>query len=237
LEGAERGVEREFDIDYPADHENRELAGRRVHFRALVKALSTREVPLLDDDFAKDHGESDTLAELRQRARQHLEAGAAQNADEAVRSALVDQLLRTHPIDVPPSMVERRLESMIEDFMESLGSRRPPAGREAEVRTRLRSEFEARASEQVKAGLILEAIAQQERLVITEADLDAQVDRLAERTGTAKERVRALYQEPSARTALRARMLQTRALDLVIERANIRTVERRSAVADQPGNG
>jgi trigger factor len=125
---------------------------------------------------------------------------------------------------------------MIEDFMDGLGPRRPPAGREAEVRARLRSEFEARASEQVKAGLILEAIAQQERLEVSDGDLEAQIDRLAERAGAAKERVRALYQDSSARGALRARMLQTRALDLVIERANIRTVERRSAVADESGN-
>jgi trigger factor len=237
LEGAEKGVEQEFDVDYPADHEDAELAGRSVHFRVHVKTLSAREVPDLDDDFAKDHGESGTLAELRQRVRQHLEAGAARDADEVTRSALIDQLVRSHPIEAPPSMVERRIESMIEDFIDSLGPRRPPAGREAEVRARLRSEFESRAIDQVKAGLILEAIAQQEKLEITDADLEAQIDRVAERAGTARERVRALYQEPSARVALRARMLQTRALDLVIERANIRTVERTSAVAAEPGNG
>jgi trigger factor len=237
LDGMERGIERELAIDYPADHENTELAGRCVHFRVLVKTLSTREVPDLDDDFAKDHGESGTLAELRKRARQHLEAGAERDADEAVRSALVDQLIRTHLIEVPPTMVERRIESMIDDFMDGLGARRPPARREAEVRARLRSEFEPRAGDQVKAALILEAIAQQERLAINDAELEAQIDRVAERAGAAKERVRALYQEPAARAALRARMLQTRALDLVAERAKIQTVERRSAVADGPGNG
>lgn len=237
LEGVDKGDEREFDIDYPADHEDSELAGKHVHFRVLVKALSVREVPDLDDDFAKDHGESDTLAELRQRARRHLEASAARDADEATRSALIGQLIRTHTVDAPPSMVERRIESMIEDFIESLGPRRPPKGREGEVRARLRSEFEARASDQVKAGLILEAIAQQEKLDIPDAELDAQIEQIAERAGAARERVRSLYQDPSARSALRARMLQTKALDLVTERANIRTVERRSAVADEQENG
>jgi FKBP-type peptidyl-prolyl cis-trans isomerase (trigger factor) len=134
-------------------------------------------------------------------------------------------------------MVERRTESMVEDFLDSLGARRPPAGRETEMRTRLSSEFAPRAEDQVKAGLILEAIAQQEKLEVNEMALEAQIDRVAEQAGTGKERVRALYQDPSARAALRARMLQTLALDLVTERANIRTVEPTSAVADEPGNG
>lgn len=237
LEGAETGIDLELDIDYPADHDNSELAGRRVHFRVLVKSLSTREVPDLDDEFAKDHGESDTLVDLRQRARQHLEASAAREADEATRSALVDQLIRAHPVEVPSAMVERRTESMIEDFLESLGPRQPPPGRVAEVRMQLRTEFEPRARDQVKASLILEAIAHHERLEIADDELETQVDRVAERAGTAKERVRALYGEPTARAGLRARMLQTRALELVTQRANIRTVERTSAVADEPGNG
>jgi trigger factor len=237
LEGAEKAVDLELDIDYPDDHGNRELAGRRVHFRVRVKSLFKREVPDLDDDFAKDHGESDTLAGLKERARQHLEATAARDADEATRSALVDQLIRAHPVEVPRAMVERRTESMVEDFLESLGPRRPPAGRENEVRVQLRAEFEPRASDQVKAGLILEAIAQHERIEIADEEIEAQVDRVAERAGSAKERVRALYQDASARAALRAKMLQTRALELVTERATIRTVERTSAVADDPGNG
>lgn len=228
LEGVGKGEEREFDIDYPPDHKEPELAGRRAHFRVRIKALSTREVPELDDDFAKDHGESDTLAELRQRARRHLEANAERDADEAARSALLDQLIRTHTVEAPPSMVERRVESMIEDFLESLGPRRPPAGREGDVRARLHSEFEARACDQVKAELILEAIAQQEKLQISDADLETQIERAAERAGAARERVRALYQDPIARATLRDKMLQTQALDLVTERANIRTVERRA---------
>ena len=133
-------------------------------------------------------------------------------------------------------MIVRRADALVSEFLDSLGPRRPPASREEEVRDQVRAELEPRARDQVKASLILEAIAAQEHLAISDAELDAQIERLAEHAGGARERVRALYQDQAARTNLRARLLQERALDLVLERARVRTIEHASGVADGEGN-
>lgn len=237
LVGITVGVPVDFAIDYPSDHANAELAGQSVAFHVAVKSLAAKEVPPLDDEFAKDHGECDTLDALRQRVRQQLEAVAARDADGALRASLMDQLISAHQLEVPRSMVARRTDVLVEEFLDSLGSRRPPASREADLRARLHEELHERAQQQVKASLLLEAIARQEQLSVSDDELDVQIDRVLERAGNARERVRALYHEPAARMRLRAQLLQERALDRVVEHARVKTVPLTSSVADAPGNG
>lgn len=237
LGGALIGVPVSFEITYPAEHQNPDLAGKAVQFVATVTALARRDVPALDDAFAKAHADCDTVAALRELVRQQLEAAAQREATGAVRGALVAQLVAAHDFEVPPSMVERRAELLADDVLEELGPRRPPASREAEFRARLQRDLQDQARDQVKASLLLESIAEQEQLAVDEAALDAHIDRLAAAAGKARERVRALYQDPGARAGLRSRLLQDRALDLLVERANITDVPRPSAVAGVPGNG
>jgi len=237
LEGAEIGTPVNFEVDYPADHGNRDLAGQRVAFRVVVSALAMRELPALDDAFAQSVAECDTVEALRERVREQLVAAGRREADKFVRGSLMGRLVSTHEVELPQAMVERRTEALVEEVLEELGPRRPPARREEDLRVRLRGELEPQAREQVKADLILEAVAAQEHLVVEDEAIDATIDRLAESAGKARERVRALYQEPGAREGLRGRMLRERALELVVERAVITDVERPSGVAGVSGNG
>jgi trigger factor len=237
LAGALLGVPVHFEISYPAEHQNPDLAGKTVQFVATVTALARRDVPALDEAFAKTHGDVDTVEALRDLVKQQLDVAAQRDAAGAVRSALVTQLVAAHEFDVPQSMIDRRAELLADEVLEGLGPRRPPASREAEFRARLLRDLQEQARNQVKATLLLESIAEQERIVVDEATIDAHIDRLAETAGKARERVRALYQDPGARAGLRSRLLQDRALDLLVERANITDVERPSGVAGVPGNG
>jgi trigger factor len=234
----ELGSTSTFDIDYPPDHPDPKLAGQRVTFQVQLKGLAWKELPNLDDEFAKDHGECETLSELRERVLRHLEARAAHEADRLVRGNVMRQLVGANEVEVPRAMVERRTDALVDEFFHELGSQRPPASREAEFRARLRAELEPRAREQVQGGLILESIAQQERLEVSEDDLQAYVDQVAEQAqGGAGERIRALYQDPPRREGLRAQLLQEKALELVVTRAHLHDVEAKSAVADAKGTG
>jgi len=237
LEGAECGSTREFRVTYPADYSNAELAGQSIDFRVSVKALNSKHVPALDDDFAKDHGECDTLTELRARVRTQLEAQAAKRADDAVRTNLIDQLVNAHDVTVPDAMAHRRAHALAEDVLQSVRDPRlRPKDTEAQL-DRLAHSLEPEARKQVKASLLLESIAQREHVEVSEAELDTYIEQYASAAGEAGERVRALYQSADARAALRARLLQQRALDLVAARATITTVERESSVADPEQNG
>lgn len=237
LEGARVGEPTQFAIDYPADHGNAELAGKTVHFDATLRALSRRDVPALDDAFASAHAGCETIEQLRSRVREDLEATAAREAAAAVRGALVGKLVAAHDFEVPQAMIDRRAEAMAEDVLDSLGPRRPPASREADVRRQLQHDLQPQARDHVKGALLLESVAAQEQLSVDDAELDAHIDRLAEAAGKARERVRHLYHDPNARAGLRARLLQERAIDLLIQRAVITDVDGPSGVAGVPGNG
>lgn len=237
LDGVAIGVPTTVDVDYPAAHANPELAGQRVTFRVTVSALAARELPELDDAFAQRTADCATVAELRQRVRDQLAAAAQRDADSSVRGSLVARLVTSHDFEVPQAMVERRTDTLVEEVLEGLGTRRPAASREADVRAHLRADLQTRARDQVKAGLVLEAIAAQERLEVDDAELEARIDRLAESAGKARERVRALYQDAGARAGLRSRLLQERAIEWVLGRAAVTDVEQGSSVAGVPGNG
>jgi trigger factor len=237
ITGATVGSAVDFPVEYPAEHPAAELAGKTVQFHVQVRALSVKEVPVLDDEFAKDHGECATLAELRQRVRSRLEDEAARQADEAVRQGLLNELAQAHDIAVPNALVQRRTDALIEDVRREWHQQRIRPRNESEAIPRLRQELEPRARQQVKVALILEAIARQENVQVTDADVDERVAALAAASGTAAERVRALYQDADARHQLGVRLLQSRALDLVVARARIRTVVKSANVAEAGENG
>jgi trigger factor len=232
LQGAEVGAACEFPVVYPADHKDPDVAGSTVQFRVNVKSLATKETPPLDDDFAKDHGECDTLVQLRERVRAQLESQAARRADDAMRAALVDQLVEAHDLVVPDAMVQRRAQALAEDILSSVRDPRLRPRDADEQVARLVRELEPEARKHVKAALLLESIAQEENLQVGEDDLEDYVSHLAARAGSAAERVRALYQDSERRAGLRGRLLQQRALDVVVARANITNAQAASSVAD-----
>jgi trigger factor len=237
LEGARVGVPTAFTIAYPAEHPNAELAGHTVEFRATVTALARRDVPALDDAFARSQGEYATVDELRARVRAELEAAAQREADGRVRNALIAQLVAAHDFAVPEAMVERRAELLIDEILHNLGPRRPPASREAEVRAQLQRDVHQQARDHVKAVLLLESVAAQEAVQIDDAALDAHIDAAAAAAGKARERVRALYQDDAARAELRGRLLQDRALEVLLAHAIITDADGTSGVAGVAGNG
>jgi trigger factor len=236
LIGTPVGATLDFDITYPSEHPAPELAGKSMHFHVNVRSISMKDVPPLDDEFAKDHGECSTLEELRQRVRRQLEEEAARRADEGVRRVVVAELVKRHDVPVPNAMVQRRTEALVEEVLHDWQRQRGRLKDDSQARAHLRKELEPRAHEQVKIALLLEAIARQEAIGVTDEEVEARVSATAQAAGAATERVRALYQQPEARRQLRAQMLQSRAVDLLVSRAHIRDVPA-SSVADLTETG
>lgn len=237
LLGAAVGADVDFAVAYPADRGGPEVAGKSVQFHVHLRALSRKDVPALDDEFAKDHGECSTLEELRQRARQRLEAEAAQHADETMRQNLLDALAKAHDIPVPSAMVHRRTDALVEEVWREWQQQRIRPRNEAEARERLHADLEPRAHQQVKIALLLEAIARQEGITVGDEEVEARIAAMAVDAGSAAERVQAFYRDPEARRDLLARMLQARAIDAVAKRARITTVQRAPSVAEAQENG
>jgi trigger factor len=217
LVGQSRGAQVTIAVPYPADYANASLAGKTADFDVEVVDVREKELPTLDDDFARDHGRSESLDDLRGKIRADLERQASAQADAHVREAIIDQLITQHPFEAPTSLVDRRCDAILA----SLDLRIPPGADQEAALQAARTELRPRAERDVRAELILDAIAEREEIAITDADVESEIDAVAAREGQAPERVRAYYQRPEARGALRARLTRLRALERVLERAKI----------------
>ncbi len=237
LVGAAVGADLNFDVIYEAEHGIAELAGKTVQFRVRIRGLARKELPRLDDEFAKDHGECATLAELRERVRQRLESEAARQADDTVRRALLVAFAKAHDIPVPDALVRQRTDALVEEAWRQWQEQRIQPKTRSEALARLRAELEPRAREQVKVGLLLEALARQEAIRVSDEELEARIAALAAEAGSAAERVRALYQEAEARRQLRTRMVQSRAVDVLVRQARMKDAPSAMHIAEVRENG
>lgn len=236
LTGAAVGSTLNFTVKYPDEPTAGPLAGKEVAFQVKVHALSTKDLPALDDDFAKDQGDCSTLAELRQSIRTRLEERAKEQGDDEMRRALLRQLVSANEFEAPHALIERRVDAMIEETrLEWQRMGRWPR-QDAALRERLHHDLHPQADFEVKVGLLLEAIARQENIVVEETDVEERITAIAAQAEQAAEQVRAYYSAPDAKRNLRARMLQSRAVDAIVRRAKVRDVQK-SSVADSAETG
>jgi len=217
LVGQHRGARLSLTVPYPADYSNPSLAGRSVTFEVEVVDLRAKELPPLDDEFARDHGRAETLADLRTRVRADLQRQAEERADGAVRDAILEQVLARHPFAVPASLVDRRSDAIIG----ALDIRLPEGSDQEPALARLREQLRPRAEREVRADLILDAIAEREGFIPDEEAVEREIESFASHEGQSPERIRALYERPEARSALRVRLGRQKALEYLVSTARI----------------
>ncbi|MCS7313955.1 MAG: trigger factor [Bryobacterales bacterium] len=223
LLGLSPGEEKEFDVHYPEDYGQRRLAGKTVRFRVRVKAVRRRELPELNDEFARDLGDYMNLEELREAVRRSLLVERQLEARREAEQRLVDKLIQMHDFPVPQAYVERQLEleaARSMQLMESQGL--DPARLDWQKFAETRRD---RVLRDVKASLILEKIADREGIYATQDEVDREVQRIArqERQPVAAVRMRLEKQDGLRRIAHRIRTQKT--LDFLFEHATKRPVE------------
>ncbi|MEW6269984.1 MAG: trigger factor [Thermodesulfobacteriota bacterium] len=214
-----------FTVDAPPpDGAPPELADKDLRYSVTVKSIAERRLPPLDDEFAKDHGDCETLDELRRRIREQLEREAGRRADAVVREAIVDRIIERTPLEVPESFVERRIEGLLGEFKMELFSRGLQLSgpeHEAEARDKLRP----RAERQVRRDLLLDAIARQLGIEVADEELAEQIGRIVASGGKHADHLREHYAHDHARDAVRSEMRRARALERLVERADVKEGE------------
>ena len=183
LVGLDAGAHKVFTVHYPDGHAVKDLAGRTVEYGVTVKAIKQRVVPALDDEFAKDLGEFDSLAALRDRVRRDLEHEAAHEADRAVRGELLANLAARVPFPVPDALIEQELDRRVEEFARRLIEQQVDPRKAGIDWNEFRSAQRDAATESVKAMVVLDEIARREPVVVGDEDLAQEIARFAERSG------------------------------------------------------
>ncbi|MEY4577918.1 MAG: hypothetical protein RL701_2621 [Pseudomonadota bacterium] len=223
LTGAVLSEPRDISINFPADYGYEDLRGKTAVFQVVLRNIQAKVLPEADDEFAKDLGE-DTFAALRLSVRTRLENSAKQRTDALVREEVVEKLVDKNPVPVPPSLIDQETRAMIEQYarLQSM------LGQPVNFDEAMHQDFKQRAERKVRAGLLFGAIAKAENISVTEADIEAKLAELAERTGKHIAKVRAEHQGDQKRN-LELQVLEQKLLEYLVSRATIKDVEAKTA--------
>jgi trigger factor len=225
LVGMQRGEVRDIPVQFPDSYQNRSLAGKEVIFQVVVNEIKERVLPTLNDEFAKEVGGVDTLGELTEKVRKDQEEIAEREARRALHEVIVTRLIEANPFELPPGMVEAETDMHIADLQRQLRAQQGdtmPLQISDEVRQQLREQ----AITRIKRELILEEIAKREGLAIEDADVEAHLTRLAERTEQRLEYIRRQMEQSGALDSIRHNILADKVLDFVASRCTVTEVSR-----------
>jgi len=223
LLGLDVGATKSFGIHYPQDHPITELANTDVSYTVTVKGVKRRVLPELDDEFAKDLGEFDTLDALRARVREDLEHEARHAAERDLRAELMKQLATRVPFDVPASLVEREIDRRLEEFARRLMDQNVDPRKAGIDWAQFREAQREAARDAVASALVLDEIARRENLTVATDDVDKEIEQFAERSGRTPAALRAQLERDGGLSRLTAGLRREKAVDFAMSRAKMTT--------------
>lgn len=220
LRGARAGEERVFDVAYAQDFADPRLAGKTVEYRVRVKAIKQKNLPALDDDFAKSVGEFTSLEDLRTRIRENMQHEKTHRAEHEAKEKLVDALVERNQFPVPQSLVDRQVDLRLERGLRALAAQgvRTQDMQKMDL-PRLRAGQREAALKEVKASLILEKIAEVEKIEVSDEDIQKEIDALAGEMQQPPEAIRARLTRDGALDRIRNRIRNEKALDFLYRRS------------------
>ena len=221
--GSSVGDIRTFSLSYPQDHDVPALAGTSVDYRVTVKQIKQRVVPELDDELARRVGDFDSLETLRARVRDDLQRQGEQDVESRVRSDLMQQLATRLDGEVPETLITQEIERRLEHFAGHLVSQGVDP-RQANIDWEaFRREQRESAMATVRSTLVLDEIAAKESITVASAELDAEIERQAERAGRTVPAMRALFEKDGGLARLSTGLRREKTIDFLLGEATIVT--------------
>ena len=221
LKGLAAGAEKSFTIHYPDDYAVKEMAGTSMDYAVKVKDLRRKTLPALDDEFAKDVGDFETLQALRERIQQDLQREADAEADRNLKSDLLKELAARVTVDVPDALVERELDRRTEEFARRLVDQQIDPRRANIDWDQFRDSQWDASRESVKSALALDEISRRENVTVSEEDIEKDVAEYAERSGRTPAAVRATLEKDGALSRLSAGLRREKTMDHVLSKAQV----------------
>jgi len=237
LTGAKPDEEKTFTVNYPPEFSAKGLAGKQIEYTVKISAVRIKELPDLDDDWAQSLGdEIESLDQLRTKIRGDLEDQVKQEADNKTRGGLIRQLVDSHDFELPERLVEHqtehRLESVVRDM---IGQGIDPRNPELQW-DKARESLKAQASYDLRSSLLLERIAEEEKLEVSEQEVNDEINAIADASRQSPDQVRAILTKQGGERSIAGRLRNRKALDLLVENARVTEAEWKEEVAESEGD-
>jgi trigger factor len=220
VRGAKAGEERSFDVTYPEDYHRKRFAGKLVHYRVVVKEAKQKQLAELNDDFAKDLG-VETIAKLRDRLRDDLITKGERDAEKKAREALIDEVVKRNPCDAPDCLVEEELENHARRMAATLARQGIDINKTSINWGKVLEQERPAAIQAVRRMIVLDQVAVQEKLEVTEDELEAEFQKLAEGTGKSASALRAQFEKDHRMEGFKEHLRRNKALDFMFRNATI----------------
>ena len=214
LRGASAGDEKTFDVLYPADFSDQRLAGKTLTYTVKVQGVKQKSLPEMNDAFAKELGEFANLDEVRKKIREGMEAERKQAAERESKEKLVTELIKRNDLEMPEALVERQIDLRLERGLRALAAQ----GMKSEDMkkmdlNRLRAGQRDQAVQELKAAMLLEKIADQEKIEVGDEEINREVEALAEQSKQPVESIRARLTQEGVLDRIRNRIRNEKTLD------------------------
>lgn len=221
LFGLKKQEERDIVIAFPADYRDQTLAGKTVTFHVVIKEIKRRVLPELNDEFARSIEAGDSVAALREKVRQELEAQMEREARRELEEAVVTKLLEANPFPLPPALITQRAQFLLHTLQNQF-----PAQAQGEEPLKLTPEAETQlriqAERQVKRELILQKIAEAEGLTVSDEELEAEVQKVADRLQQDVSSVKRLLAERGTIESIKQQLLEEKAFERILALNTVR---------------
>jgi trigger factor len=221
LRGAKAGEKREFDVSYPEDYPQKSLAGKALRYQVEVQSIKKKVVLPVDDELAKTVSESETLASLRAKLRESLEKRRTRQVENAAMSKLLETLVGRQPFPVPATLVELQLDHKLEGIVTQLIAQGiDPRATQVDWR-KIREEARPEAEREVRGSLILERIAEAEKIEVSEEEVDDVIRQMSAERGEAPAALKTRLTREGGLGRIQSTRCNQKALELIYRNAKI----------------
>jgi trigger factor len=216
LRGTNPGDERTFDVNYPEDTQDKRLAGKTFTYAVKVQAIKQKSLPELNDEFAKQLGEFQTIDDVRKAIREQMEAERKHEAEHAAKEKLVGELIQRNDFEVPDSLIEQQIDIRLERGLRALAAQGLTAEQMKKMDlNRLRVGQREQAVHDVKAALLLERVAEEENVQVSDEELNQELEALARQSKQTSEAVRARLTRDGGLDRIRTRIRNEKTLNFL----------------------
>lgn len=220
LVGKNAGDEVEVNVTFPEQYQAAELAGKPAMFKVKIHEIKTKELPELDDEFAQDVSEFDTLAEYKEDVRKRLAEQKENEAKRTKEDEAIQKIIDKSEMELPEAMIETQCENMVNDFAQRIAQ----SGLSMEqymqfsglTIEKLKGQVRPEAVTRIKSSLVLEQIAKEENIEVTDADIDAEVEKMAASYGMEADKLKE-YMGDAEKESMKRDISVTKAVDLIME--------------------
>ena len=240
LVGKNTGDEVEVNVTFPEKYQAADLAGKPATFKVKINEIKAKELPDLDDEFAQDAAGVDTLAEYKEEIKKNLTEKKETEAKKTKEDEAIQKIIDKSKMDLPEAMIETQCETMVEEFAQRIAQSGLTMEQYLQFSgmtvDQLKDQVRPEATTRIQSSLVLEQIAKEENIEVTDADIDAEVEKMAKAYGMEADKLKE-YMGDAEKESMKKDLAITKAVDLIMDNVKERAKAKKKADAEESTEG